>query len=100
MATETVSPLTHSKGHLLRIVGVGFGIAGSIGGTVGSGILRTPSEIAAQLHPTSRLIKFSKFLPSTEHAKTGNHCTGSSTVFEMVGPNGLERSTSSVSRLA
>ena len=49
MATETVSPPTHSKGHLLRIVGVGFGIAVSIGGTVGSGILRTPGEIAAQL---------------------------------------------------
>lgn len=49
MATETVSPLRHSKGHLLRIVGVGFGIAVGIGGTVGSGILRTPGEIAAQL---------------------------------------------------
>lgn len=49
MATKTTSPLTHSKGHLLRIVGVGFGIAVSIGGTVGSGILRTPGEIAAQL---------------------------------------------------
>lgn len=34
---------------MLRIVGVGFGIAVSIGGTVGSGILRTPGEIAAQL---------------------------------------------------
>jgi len=49
MASKTTSPLTHSKGHLLRIVGVGFGIAVSIGGTVGSGILRTPGEIAAQL---------------------------------------------------
>jgi len=49
MATETVSPLRHSKGHLLRIVGVGFGVAVGIGGTVGSGILRTPGEIAAQL---------------------------------------------------
>jgi basic amino acid/polyamine antiporter, APA family len=49
MATKTTSPLTHSNGHLLRIVGVGFGIAVSIGGTVGSGILRTPGEIAAQL---------------------------------------------------
>lgn len=50
MATKPTSPLTHSKGHLLRIVGVGFGIAVSIGGTIGSGILRTPGEIAAQLH--------------------------------------------------
>lgn len=42
-------PLAHSEGHLLRIVGVGFGIAVGIGGTIGSGILRTPGEIAAQL---------------------------------------------------
>lgn len=49
MATHTSSTATPSKGHLLRIVGVGFGIAVSIGGTVGSGILRTPGEIAAQL---------------------------------------------------
>ena len=38
-----------AKGHLLRIVGVGFGIAVIVGGTVGSGILRTPGEIAAHL---------------------------------------------------
>jgi APA family basic amino acid/polyamine antiporter len=49
MAANTTSHRTHPKGHLLRIVGVGFGIAVSIGGTVGSGILRTPGEIAAQL---------------------------------------------------
>ena len=49
MAAKSSSPLTHSKGQLLRIVGVGFGIAVSIGGTVGSGILRTPGEVAAQL---------------------------------------------------
>jgi len=49
MAPKTKPPLRPSKGHLLRIVGVGFGIAVSIGGTVGSGILRTPGEVAAQL---------------------------------------------------
>jgi len=49
MAPQTTPRLRHSKGHLLRIVGVGFGIAVSIGGTVGSGILRTPGEVAAQL---------------------------------------------------
>lgn len=37
------------KGHLLRILGVGFGIAVIIGNTVGVGILRTPGEIAARL---------------------------------------------------
>lgn len=38
-----------AKGHLLRILGVGFGIAVIVGGTIGSGILRTPGEIAAHL---------------------------------------------------
>ena len=41
--------LSLTKGHLLRILGVGFGIAVIIGGTVGSGILRTPGEIAGRL---------------------------------------------------
>ncbi len=45
----TEAAVTQTKGHLLRIVGVGFGIAVSIGGTIGSGILRTPGEVAAQL---------------------------------------------------
>ena len=38
-----------AKGHLLRILGVGFGIAVIIGNTVGVGILRTPGEVAARL---------------------------------------------------
>jgi APA family basic amino acid/polyamine antiporter len=42
------------SGKLLRILGVGFGLAVTIGGTIGMGILRTPGEIAAQL-PTPRL---------------------------------------------
>ena len=34
-------------GKLLRILGVGFGIAVNIGGTVGVGILRTPGIVAS-----------------------------------------------------
>ncbi|HEV7349134.1 APC family permease [Telluribacter sp.] len=34
---------------LLKILGVGFGIAVTIGGTIGTGILRKPGPIAAQL---------------------------------------------------
>lgn len=49
MPLRTSPKSAHSKGHLLRIVGVSFGIAVSIGGTIGSGILRTPGEVAAQL---------------------------------------------------
>lgn len=41
-------------GKLLRILGLGFGLAVTIGGTIGMGILRTPGEVAAQL-PTAKL---------------------------------------------
>ncbi len=46
------SPKSH--GHLLRVLGVGFGLAVTIGGTIGMGILRTPGDIATQL-PTPTL---------------------------------------------
>jgi APA family basic amino acid/polyamine antiporter len=36
-------------GHLLRILGVGFGLAVGVGNTVGTGILRTPGEVAGYL---------------------------------------------------
>lgn len=42
------------KGTLLRVLGVGFGLAVTIGGTIGMGILRTPGEVATQL-PTPTL---------------------------------------------
>jgi basic amino acid/polyamine antiporter, APA family len=38
-----------AKGHLLRILGVAFGLAVGIGSTIGSGIFRTPGQVAAQL---------------------------------------------------
>ena len=38
------------RGHLLAVLGVGFGLAVVIGNTVGAGILRTPGVIAGQLH--------------------------------------------------
>ncbi|MEO7054476.1 MAG: APC family permease [Rhizomicrobium sp.] len=41
-------PMTdHARGRLLRIFGLGFGLAVVIGGTIGSGILRNPSVVAA-----------------------------------------------------
>ncbi|HEY3104025.1 MAG TPA: APC family permease [Pyrinomonadaceae bacterium] len=43
-----------SQGHLLRVLGVGFGLAVTIGGTIGMGIFRTPGEVAAHL-PTRSL---------------------------------------------
>ena len=40
---------TAPRGHLLAVLGVGFGLAVMIGTTVGAGILRTPGVIAGQL---------------------------------------------------
>jgi len=40
---------TDAPGQLLSILGVGFGLAGAIGATIGAGILRTPGLVAAQL---------------------------------------------------
>ncbi len=37
------------RGTLLRVLGVGFGIAVTVGGTIGVGILRTPGMVAAHL---------------------------------------------------
>jgi APA family basic amino acid/polyamine antiporter len=46
-AAEAV--LTEGRGRLLRVLGVLFGMAVTVGITVGMGILRTPGEVAAQL---------------------------------------------------
>ncbi len=44
MAPEPAPP-----GRLLNVLGVTFGIAGAVGGTIGAGILRTPGLVAAQM---------------------------------------------------
>jgi len=38
-----------TPGRLLNVLGVTFGIAGAVGGTIGAGILRTPGLVAAQM---------------------------------------------------
>lgn len=38
-----------SRGVLLRVLGVGFGLVVAIGGTVGAGILRAPGAVSALL---------------------------------------------------
>jgi len=40
---------TKSHGHLLRVLGLGFGLAVIIGNTIGAGIFRSPGEIAEHL---------------------------------------------------
>ena len=47
MAVSDPSPETHDvRGRLLRIFGLGFGLAVVLGGVIGSGILRNPSVVA------------------------------------------------------
>src|SRR6185436_7952631 len=43
------NPAVLSKGHLLRVLGVGFGLAVIIGNTIGAGIFKSPGTIAEQL---------------------------------------------------
>ena len=38
-----------THGHLLRVLGVGFGLAVIIGNTIGAGIFRAPGQIAEQI---------------------------------------------------
>ena len=47
-AAAAPAPLPHLiTGHLLRIFGLGFGLAVVIGGVIGSGIMRNPGVVAA-----------------------------------------------------
>src|SRR3569832_824579 len=50
------NPAILSKGHLLRVLGVGFGLAVIIGNTIGAGIFRTPGTIAEQLPATGLIL--------------------------------------------
>lgn len=56
MATSTTA--ADSFGRLRRILGLGFGLAVSVGGTIGVGILRTPGEVAGHLHTASIVLGF------------------------------------------
>ncbi len=47
--SDSAGPPARVKGDLLRILGVGFGIAVIVGDTIGTGIFRTPGEIAGHL---------------------------------------------------
>lgn len=62
-----------SPGRLLDILGVGFGLAGAVGGTIGAGILRTPGLVAAQL-PTPALV-LAAWLAGGVYALLGALCT-------------------------
>jgi len=55
MLNQTATPST--SGGLIRILGIGFGLAVIVGSTLGIGILRTPGLVAGQLlNPTAILL--------------------------------------------
>jgi len=45
-----------NRGHLLRLLGLGFGVAVGVGEMIGSGILRSPSAIAGSLHESGAIL--------------------------------------------
>jgi APA family basic amino acid/polyamine antiporter len=47
---------SEKSGQLRRVLGLGFGLAVSVGGTIGVGILRTPGLVAEQLHAPSAIL--------------------------------------------
>ncbi len=49
IASSPAAGAAPARGGLLRVLGVGFGLAVVIGNTIGAGILRTPGEVAARL---------------------------------------------------
>jgi APA family basic amino acid/polyamine antiporter len=49
IARSVVQPQPEPRGKLLHILGVTFGIAVTVGGMIGLGILRTPGSVTAQL---------------------------------------------------
>ncbi|MGB8032060.1 MAG: hypothetical protein WCF30_20615 [Terracidiphilus sp.] len=67
--SEVPRSVARPKGHLLRILGVGFGIAVIVGNTIGSGILLTPGEIAAHLRSPSFV--FAVWIIGSHPSKTG-----------------------------
>ena len=49
MPLNPIPPTAKHRGHLLRVLGLGFGLAVIIGNTIGAGIFRSPGTIAAHL---------------------------------------------------
>src|SRR6266481_3306100 len=48
--------ISETSGQLRRVLGIGFGLAVSVGATIGVGILRTPGLVAAQLHAPATIL--------------------------------------------
>jgi APA family basic amino acid/polyamine antiporter len=50
MTVSTQQAAAVRRGQLLAVLGVGFGLAVTVGNAIGAGILRTPGTVAAQVH--------------------------------------------------
>jgi APA family basic amino acid/polyamine antiporter len=61
-------------GRLLSVLGLAFGLAGSVGGTIGAGILRTPGLVAGQL--SSAPLVLTAWLAGGVYALLGVLCIG------------------------
>lgn len=55
-SAATTPPVAATQGGLLKVLGIAFGVAVIVGNTIGSGILRTPGDIAAALPSTGWFI--------------------------------------------
>src|SRR6201993_372280 len=64
--------VSQKSGHLRRVLCVGFGLAVSVGGTIGVGILRTPGLVAEQLH--APLAIFSLWIAGGIYTLLGASC--------------------------
>lgn len=49
VSRASTAPLLPAASSLLKVLGLAFGLAVTVGNTIGAGILRTPGDIAAQL---------------------------------------------------
>jgi len=49
VSRASIAPLPPAASSLLKVLGLAFGLAVTVGNTIGAGILRTPGDIAAQL---------------------------------------------------
>ncbi|WP_185965000.1 APC family permease [Glacieibacterium frigidum] len=58
MAAADSAATKPGQPHLLRVLGLGFGIAAVIGGTVGSGLMRAPGPVAAALGDPATILAF------------------------------------------
>ena len=84
IAENIIAPQKTESGKLLKILGVTFGLAVALGGTVGVGILRNPGGVAAQLGSVL-LIMLAWFLGGVYCLLSANHTAELTTMLPKAG---------------